>query len=355
MHEIKIYGYISNVAEKSDKEVSLLDVQEQLKQANGEDILCRINSHGGDAEEGFAIYYELRRYAKENNANIKTFAESRLGSIATIIFLAGDKRELTSDLQPFVHKAYFPELEELTDSQKTEINTLNNRIATHYASHTDLTFEEALSLMEAETNINTEEAKAMRFATDIEQVFRPVALKRFINKNEEEMNKNTKSVGILAKAEAFLKSVGLIANAKLVSTADEMEIDFYELDEDAVVEVGAKAKVAGKDAEGNYVMKTGETYVFVAGELTEIIEKQEDAISEDLVAMQSTIDELTAKLEEVTAQAMKQNDIIANYKNIVSKSAKVETKEKPTNKKTDEGLAKTVVANFLNKQPLTKK
>ena len=52
---------------------------------------------------------------------------------------------------------------------------------------------------------------------------------------------------------------------------------------------------------------------------------------------------------------MKQTDIIANNKNIVSKSAKVEIKEKPTNKKIDEGLAKTAVANFLNKQPLTKK
>lgn len=337
MHEIKIYGYISNVAERSDKEVSLSEVQEQLKLANGEDILCRINSHGGDAEEGFAIYYELRRYAKENNAKIKTFAESRLGSIATVIFLAGDQRELTSDLQPFVHKAYFPKLDKLTDSQKEEINTLNSRIATHYASHTDLTFDEALSLMEAETNINTEEAKAMRFATDIEQVFRPVALKRFNNKNDNEMNKNTKSVGILAKAEAFLKSVGLLAVAKKVSTADEMEVDFYELDEDAVVEVGAKARIDGADADGSYVMKSGETYVFVAGELTEIIEKVEEVISEDLVAMQATINDLTAKLEEVTAVASKQQTVIANYKNIVSASAKQEPSDAPKNTKVVEG------------------
>ena len=62
MHEIKIYGFISNVAEQSDKEVSLLDLQQQLKQANGKPVICRINSHGGDAEEGFAMYYEFELY-----------------------------------------------------------------------------------------------------------------------------------------------------------------------------------------------------------------------------------------------------------------------------------------------------
>lgn len=346
MHEIKIYGYISNIAEKSDKEVSLLDVQEQLKLANGQAVKVRINSHGGDADEGFAIYNELRRYAKDNDVQVHTFAESRLGSIATVIFLAGDKRELSADLQPFVHKAYFEGADELTEPQQNQLNTINARLANHYANHTDLSYDEALELMNAETFINTEEAKAMRFATDIEQVLRPVALKRFINVNNNEMNKNTKSASILAKAMEFLKSVGGSPVNKLVSTADEMELDFYELAQDDMVEVGAKARIDGADAEGSYVMKEGETFVFVAGELTEIVAKAEEVISEDVVAMQATINDLTAKLEAVTAHAMKQDTILANYKNIVSASNKDEGKGKPA--KVDAPVASNISEKIQN-------
>lgn len=337
MHEIKIYGYISNVAEKSDKEVSLLDVQNQLKDANGQEIKVRINSFGGDADEGFAIYNELRRYAKDNGVEVHTFAESRLGSIATVIFLAGDKRELSADLQPFVHRAYYDGIDELSEGQLKVLETVNARLANHYANHTDLTFDEALELMNAETYINTEEAKAMRFATSIEEVLRPVALKRFINKKEEEMNENKKSVSVLAAAKALLqKALGTVVNKK-VSTADEREIDFYDLEEDAVVEVGAKARIDGADADGSYVMKTGETFVFVSGELTEIMPKEEEVISEDVVAMQATINDLTTQLEAVTAHAMKQDVIIGNYKNIVSASVKQEPSDAPKNTKVEEG------------------
>lgn len=358
MHEIKIYGYISNVAEQTDKEVSLLNVQQQLAEANGKDILCRINSHGGDAEEGFAIYYELRRYARDNKAKVKTFAESRLGSIATIIFLAGDERELTMDLQPFVHKASFETDEELTDSQKNELSILNARLANHYSQHTDLTFDEALELMTNETFIPTEMAKDMRFATSVENVLRPVALKRFNNqKLDIDMNKNKKTGTILAKALAFVQSLGHVIVNKVVMTADEKELDFYELEEDEVIEVGASARVDGQDANGEYVMKNGETYVFVDGQLTEIKEASADEpTSEDAVALQAEIDTLTAKLEEVTtkasaqietlkAEASKKDTIIANYKNIVSASA---PKDGGKQKEKEENHPTTKVAQIDN-------
>lgn len=341
MHEIKIYGYISNVAEQGDKDVSLLTVQEQLNSAEGKDILCRINSHGGDAEEGFAIYYELRRYAKENNAKIKTFAESRLGSIATIIFLAGDQRELTKDLQPFVHKAYFNTEDDITDSQKKELEVLNTRLAKHYSEHTELSFEEAYSLMENETSITTSEAEAMRFATSVENVLRPVALQRF-NINKLDMNTNPKTPSILAKTMAFLKGLGAVN--KILFDATGVEIDFYELADDEIAEVGAKARIDGKDADGSYVMTDGSTYVFMAGELTEIVAKAEDNVNEEAVALQAEIDTLTERLESVTNASTakiealqttlaQKEAIIVNYKNIVSAGAGNDLKQKPENAK----------------------
>lgn len=89
--EIKIYGEIvpfqdSWIAESGYCNLSF--VQRQLSEANGQDVTVRINSFGGDVDEGFAIYSELRRYAKENNAEVTTLAEGRCASIATVIFLA---------------------------------------------------------------------------------------------------------------------------------------------------------------------------------------------------------------------------------------------------------------------------
>jgi len=338
MHEIKIYGEVIPFEDDFFSEsgyVNLSSVQKQLKEAEGKDIKVRIKSFGGDVGTGFDIYTELRNYAKNNDAKVITYGESQLASIATVMFLAGDERILAGHSEPFVHNAWcYTE----GDSKRltrvaAELSECNNKIAQHYALHTDLSVEEALQLMEDETTISLDEAVKIRFATSIEEVLRPVALKRFnTNKLDTDMNKNKKTPGIMAKAEAFLKSVGLMAVNKLVMTADEKEVDFYELEEDEVVEVGANARIDGQDASGSYVMKSGETYVFEAGVLTEIIEASDETLSEYAVALQAEIDTLTAQLEQVvnasakqietlTAENAKKETIINNYKSIVSASA----------------------------------
>lgn len=311
MHEIKIYGYITNDADKADGGISLSDVQTQLALAEGQDVKVRINSNGGDADEGFAIYNELRRYAKDNNAKVSTFGESRLGSIATVIFLAGDERELSKDLQPFVHKAYYDTDDEIEKTQQEYLDALNRRIALHYSEHTELTYAEALELMEADTYIDTETAKAMRFATSIEEVLRPVALKRFnINKNDD-MEK-PKRATLLAKALKLIKEFAGAQN-KILFTADQRELDFYELAEDQEVTVGAKATYDGQPATGEHIMQSGETYVFENGVLMTIREAAEDAAAEDLAALEAENALLAENLESALALVEKQNETIAAH------------------------------------------
>lgn len=64
---------------------------------------------------------------------------------------------------------------------------------------------------------------------------------------------------------------------KVIQDATGAEIDFTDLPDDAVIELGAIATVDGKPAEGEFLLPDGFTYVFTAGELTEIIEPEEDA------------------------------------------------------------------------------
>lgn len=365
MHEIRIYGEIVPFQEKwiTDQGgyVNLTTVQDQLNEAKGQDIKVRLNSMGGDAEEGFSIYYALRRYAKENDAKIEILGESYVASIATVIFLAGDTRILTQGTEPFVHNAWCYEMGDAKTMKRTSVDLekCNRRIAEHYAAHTELTLDEALELMDNETSITNEEAKAMRFCTAIEEVLRPVALKRFNTQLNNDMNNNPKTKGALAKFQAFLKTFTAIVN-KIVMTADEQELDFYELAEDDLIEVGAKAYYDGADAEGSYVMKSGETYVFVAGELTEIIAVAAEEVSEEVVAaMQTEIDSLTEALEQATNKAIeleaankKQADTIANYKKITSKAPPSgEGSKPPKNENKDkESKASKAVAGYIQHQ-----
>jgi len=351
MHEIKIYGEIVPFEEdwiiNQGGYVNLTTVQNQLAKAEGKDIKVRIRSFGGDVETGFTIYNELRRYAKENNAKVVTLGEGQVASIATVIFLAGDERILTGHTEPFVHNAWtYTEGDSKTLVRvATELDKCNNMIAEHYALHTDLSKEEALELMGNDTSITADEAKAIRFCTSIEEVLRPVALKRIINKNNDKMSNKTKRLTFYAK-----KTLGLISN-KVVSTTDGKDLDFYELADDAVIAVGDRAYFEGADADGSYIMPTGETYVFVAGELTEI--QTEDPANDSagdlseaeatITALMDKVNEQASKIEELTASNIAKDALIAGYK-ASSKPAPAQAKEAPKAKEqeADKGLIEKI-------------
>lgn len=352
MHEVFIYGEIVPFSEKwiTDQGgyVNIDELQRQLKEAKGKDIKVRIRSFGGDVETGFTMYNELRRYAKDNKAKVTTLGEGQVASIATVIFLAGDERILTGHTEPFVHNAWtYSEGDAKTLIRvATELEKCNNMIADHYALHTDLTRDEALELMNNDTSITAEEAVTIRFATSIEEVLRPVALKRFTtNTNNKKMSNKTKRLTFYAK-----KTLGLISN-KVVTSADGKELDFYELAEDAVVKVGDKAYYDGMDADGSFIMPDGETYVFIAGELTEIQYEDVTDTNEDLAEAETTIVALTEKVNELIntvselqASNSAKDVLIAGYK-ASSRPAPNQSKEAPKAKETateNKGLSEKI-------------
>lgn len=374
MHEIKIYGEIVPFEEdwiiNQGGYVNLTTVQRQLAEADGKDVTVKIRSFGGDVETGFTIYNELRRYARDNKAKITTLGEGQVASIATVIFLAGDERILTEHTEPFVHNAWTYEMGDAKTFNRiaVELEKCNVKIAKHYALHTDLTEEEALSLMENETSITVEEAVSMRFAHRQEEVLRPVALKRFsTNTNNNKMSNTIRRKTFYAK-----KTLGMTKNKslapskvmmqdKVVTSADGKELDFYELGEDDVVKVGDKAYYDGMDADGSFIMPSGETYVFIAGELQEILSEDEtDTNSEDLAEAETTI---TALMERVSAQEATiaelqasnstKDALIAGYK-ASSKPAPNQAKEAPKAKDPEAEPSKASLAVANLKKHLTK-
>lgn len=308
MFEIKIYGEIIPFQDQFYIEngyVNLTSVQKQLQEAAGSDVKVRINSVGGDVEEGFAIYSELRRYARDHKAKITTFAEGRCASIATIIFLAGDERITTEYTSPFVHNAWTYAEGDAKELLRTvaDLEKCNEMIAKHYATHTNLTYEDARELMDSESYITPEECVNLRFATSVEEVLRPVALSKIIsksNKSNHKMTKESKKVEARKDRKGILNRIKQFFD-KEVFTADNEIIDFYEKEDDDTVSVGDKATVDGAPAEGEYVMANGDKYIFDSGELVEIIEMEDGAEnsknSED--SEQEEVEELEKKVEEL--------------------------------------------------------
>lgn len=350
MRTIKIFGEIIPFEDKwiidQGGYTNLSTVQEQLDEANGEDVKVIIRSPGGCVQTGFDIYNALRRYAGEKGARVETFGEGIVSSIATVIFLAGDKRTLTENTYPFVHNAWTYTWEGM-DSKKfqriaDDLKQCDSRISKHYAMHTDLTEEEALELMNNDTSISPEEAKRIRFATDIEEVFRPVALKRFnINKIDNKMSNKAKQ---LIKAAKSLLGI----NNKVVETADGKELDFYELAEDATPAVGDKAYYDVMDADGSFIMPDGETFVFIAGVLEEIQSEDEtDTNDQALAEANATIAELEETITGLMAKVEQQGKTIKAYQ-AKSKPAPAseKSKEGEENKGNKASAGKSAVAGF---------
>lgn len=299
--EINILGEIVPFAHPAEWEViNLSDVEKMLEGAKGQDITVNINSPGGDVDEGFMIYTALRKYAAENNAKVTTYAKGRCHSIATVIFLAGDERIANKFLEPFVHNAWTFAVGDAGELLRTaaDLEKINKRIAEFYAEHTDLTYEEARELMDNDSYINPEEAVRIRFATKIEEVLRPVALNRILNKKSKIIMANEKSEKSFFKAmKEFFASSGA-SNLEVYTSASE-SIVFPDLEDGATPKVGDKATIDGKAAEGRYTLADGTEYVFVAGELTEINEPSDDDIDdtvEEIAALKQENEDLKAQI-----------------------------------------------------------
>ena len=343
---IYIYGDIGCWQSKDATEwgeVTLTSVRDQYEsQKNAETITLHIHSPGGYVTEGFAIHDYIRSLGKPVTAII----EGMCYSIATVIALAGDKRIMTSNSDFMIHNPWGMTGGDSNEVQKyaDDLKELEQKVANFYAAKTNITSEKALELMKAETFMKPEEALKEGFITEIASVMKAVAV--YKPKTENKMSKKVLSKEeaetMLDKAVQKIKSLfETKAQNKMVLDATGAEIDFPDIDEDATPSVGDKATVEGGAAEGEYLMPSGETYVFVSGELTEIKESEEDD-SEEIETLKQEVaslkDNLSSEQSEMKALKDENKKITETLKDLkatikaVKKSMGSDFKHEPTKK-----------------------
>lgn len=329
---------------------SLIDVIDQVKNLGEvESYDVYISSIGGSVETGFDIYDYLRSLKKP----IKTIGVSEVMSIATVIYLAGDTRVLRQNTEFMIHLPWTmgigtaEELNEISDFVKEA----ENRIVNFYTKQLNQPKEAIYPLLKNETFLTEEQCMSLGFVT--EKTIK-VAAKAYTIKNANKMSEITEKDKNLFKAfseklDAALKFMTtqqkVKVNAKDIQDANGVTITFPDLADDATPSVGDMAEVDGAAAEGDYVIPMGDdssvTYMFTAGELTEIVENmpEEDEemmkLQEENAEQKQQIEDLSAKLEdsekansETMAKLKELQDSFEQIKNRVSKDLDINSKGK---------------------------
>lgn len=198
---INIFGVVG-------EHVRASDIIPQLQAEKGDTIEVNIMSPGGSVVEGLAIYDTMRSL----NKKIITRAMGQAASIASIIFMAGDEREVADNAEIMVHNAWTGiagnknELSEVID----RLDTIDQKLVNIYASRTNLNEDQVKDLLDKETFMSADEALEMGFATSKADSLALVAQYNQSNKQEmkEPVNMAEEEVqaGLLDKIIALFKS-----------------------------------------------------------------------------------------------------------------------------------------------------
>jgi len=294
-----------------EKGVELIDVISQVKkQPEATSFNVHINSEGGVVDTGFDIY----NYLKSLNLPLKTIGSGLVASIATVIFMAGDTRVLRENTQFMIHLpmgGVDGTADEIEDYAK-EVRSVEDRLVKFYSEKVNLDKEAVRPLLKNETWLDGVKALELGFSN---QADLPMVAKAYLNLNTNNMTKEDKS-WMESGFEKIMNLLKTKVSNIMVQDANGATLDFPDIEEGQEITLGSLASVDGEPADGEYVLPDGKTFVFAGGELTEIIEMEEGADSED---MQAQLDALrleneqlkTAKLE-VETEVETQKELVVN-------------------------------------------
>lgn len=168
--EISIYGVVDGV------DISAKTIKETLDAAQPESITLRINSVGGDVQEGIAIGNIIKSYGVPTTAII----DSLCASIATVIADSCDKVEMASNASFMIHNPAVGLFDAMTADDLRKIaatlDSLTKSIKQTYLDKGLKIDEKKLGeLMDAETWMTAQEALDYGFIDEVGQPVKAVA------------------------------------------------------------------------------------------------------------------------------------------------------------------------------------
>lgn len=174
---INIYGDITSW-EWFESDVSSYTLSKELEVIEADTIHVYINSYGGEVAEGLAIYNALKRH----KAKIITHTDGFACSIASVIFMAGDERIMSTASLLMIHNAWTYAKGNANELRKQadDLDVITQASINAYMMDINITEDELKQLLDNETWLSPQSALDMNFCTSIV--------------NEKDSNKASQSV-----------------------------------------------------------------------------------------------------------------------------------------------------------------
>lgn len=300
---IYINGLIGSYEDQKGTE--LIDIIQQVKaQTGATSFRVHINSEGGVVDTGFDIF----NYLKSLQLPITTVGSGLVASIATVIFMVGDTRVLTTGTQFMIHSPMggIDGTADEIEAYAQSVRDCENKLIKFYTNQTGLETDAIAPLLRNETWLTEDQATSLGFATVLNE---PILAKAYLKlNNDKSMTKEDKS-WIEEKFSAILNSFKKQIVNIVLQDANGVAIDFTEVLEGETPELGSVATIDGQPAEGEYIMPDGSTFIFVAGELTEIVLVD---TNQELDALRKQLAEKEAELQANATKIAEQEETITN-------------------------------------------
>ena len=259
-------------------DVTAKEVFDLIQDEKGEEINVIISSGGGSAFEGLMIFDALKASGKKINTQIMGLG----ASAASVIFMAGDSREMGEGSLLMVHNSwsmFMGNAKEVREQLGT-LDAIDSRMTSIFMKATGLDEAKVIELLKDETFMASDEAVDLGFATgEVEAAKVAASIHNTYKQNKEPVkmatDKETKETGFFAHMKAYFNSD--------VKAEEEIE------EEVKAAEDGEEIPEKEDDAAEEAKAQEGE----------EVPEEE----SEEMKALKAELAEANSKLAEAEAKA----------------------------------------------------
>lgn len=310
-----------------------------------------INSVGGSVDVGFDIY----NYLISLNVPIKVIGQEIVASAATLIFMAGSVRELEQGTDFMIHLPWgYAEgtAQEISDYSEM-LKRYEKKIVDFYIKTTGLNEEAIRPLLNYETWLSPKLANDLKFTTSVADNIPVLAKANFNFKLDNKMTDEQKGMftKLFEKVDAIFSKVNVTVKNIVLQDANGVEVEFPDVAEGEMPIVGeSTALVDGTPAEGEYLMPDGQTYIFVGGVLTEIVEAQVDDNAEKIAELEKQLADAKAEIEAKNTALTEASNVVATLKKEIKSSFTAKPAEKKEEKNEVVNSAKSALENLKNKR-----
>ncbi len=304
----------------------LESLEEDLKNANGDDIHVKIQSGGGSVFEGLAIYNTLKNYEGEVTTEIVGIS----ASIASIIFLAGSKRIVNEVGFLMIHEAWTMSAGNAGDLREDAelLDQINSQILDIYENVTGFDREELKEKMSKDTYIGPSDLLEMGFVTEIKEGIQLAA--SINNFNTNSLKQTAKEPKMAMSKEEKAEFEALKADNKALKLEKEEAVAKIVLDKDAEIEQ-IKADQEQKIADSIKAEKERESGILASISVPQQLEFAKTLVAEgkDLMSAKvALLDDLNANKElYLKVEATPSIEALTNE---APRASKPEGEEKPS-------------------------